>query len=247
MSNNKPIYKQLADNILNKIETGEYRVGEAIMSEREMANKYDINRLTVRRAIESLKEIGLLESIQGKGTIVTSVPRVTKNIEFGSGQTISLSKSISQSGYESNRKVLSLKQIKSTGKLLKYFELNEQIYELIRLSYIDGIPYALQLCYFPSSVYHSPERYNFEETSIYTYMATQGCLPKYFQTIMIADFVSNEYRNLLNITENEYVFHCNYVNYGEKYEILEYTDAYYLPKYTTFKYVTRRQDAERIF
>ena len=54
MSMEKAVYVQLMENILEKIRTGEYRVGEKIMSERQMAQQYGINRLTVRSAIKKL-------------------------------------------------------------------------------------------------------------------------------------------------------------------------------------------------
>ena len=56
MSMEKAVYVQLMENILEKIRTGEYRVGEKIMSERQMAQQYGINRLTVRSAIKKLVE-----------------------------------------------------------------------------------------------------------------------------------------------------------------------------------------------
>ena len=54
MSMEKAVYVQLMENILEKIRTGEYRVGEKIMSERQMAQQYGINRLTVRSAVEKI-------------------------------------------------------------------------------------------------------------------------------------------------------------------------------------------------
>ena len=51
-----PIYTQLAESIKNKIGEGIYKVGERIPSERELASKYGITRVTVRRAINSLIE-----------------------------------------------------------------------------------------------------------------------------------------------------------------------------------------------
>ena len=58
MSTEKAVYVQLMENILEKIRTGEYRVGEKIMSERQMAQQYGINRLTVRNAIKSWSRKG---------------------------------------------------------------------------------------------------------------------------------------------------------------------------------------------
>lgn len=70
MNYRPPIYMQLRDSIIKKIEDGEYLPNEMIPSEREMAQLYDINRMTVKNAIEVLVRDGYLYRIQGKGTFV---------------------------------------------------------------------------------------------------------------------------------------------------------------------------------
>ena len=49
-----PIYLQLREVIRNKIEDGEYLPGTAIPSENELSEKYKINRMRVRNAIDVL-------------------------------------------------------------------------------------------------------------------------------------------------------------------------------------------------
>ena len=94
---------------------GEYRVGEKIMSERQMAMQYGINRLTVRSAIKKLVEEGTLVSIQGKGTFVSRLPKNEKKVPFGDAENVSLSRNLVQSGFQSTRTVLSFKRIENQG------------------------------------------------------------------------------------------------------------------------------------
>ena len=46
-----PLYVQLQDIIIKKIEEKKYLPGEAIPSERRMADTYGVNRMTVKRAV----------------------------------------------------------------------------------------------------------------------------------------------------------------------------------------------------
>ena len=55
-----PLYIQLQDIIIKKIEEKKYLPGEAIPSERKMAETYGVNRMTVKRAINKLVELGYL-------------------------------------------------------------------------------------------------------------------------------------------------------------------------------------------
>lgn len=64
-----PIYYQLQEHLKTKIENGELKSGDPIPSEREMAEKYEISRMTVRQAVNNLVNEGLLTRSKGPGDI----------------------------------------------------------------------------------------------------------------------------------------------------------------------------------
>ena len=49
---NAPLYQQIYDEIKDAIEKGVYAPKERIPSELELAEQYDVSRITVRRAVE---------------------------------------------------------------------------------------------------------------------------------------------------------------------------------------------------
>lgn len=66
-----PYYYQLEKLILAEIAAGRFRPGEAILSERQLCEAYDISRTTVRQAIGRLVADGVLYHTKGKGTFVS--------------------------------------------------------------------------------------------------------------------------------------------------------------------------------
>ena len=56
---------------------------EKLSTERELADAFSVNRLTVRRALDDLERLGLVYRVQGSGTFV-SAPPITKAFEFSS-------------------------------------------------------------------------------------------------------------------------------------------------------------------
>jgi DNA-binding GntR family transcriptional regulator len=68
---NVPLYSQLKNLIIQKIESGEYRGESRIPSEQELCELYDISRSTVRQAISELTNNGYLYKEKGKGTFVS--------------------------------------------------------------------------------------------------------------------------------------------------------------------------------
>lgn len=65
-----PLYKQLIDLLIQKINDGEYKTGEKIPSEQDLCEIYDISRPTVRQAIKDLVQKGILVKLKGKGTFL---------------------------------------------------------------------------------------------------------------------------------------------------------------------------------
>lgn len=71
----QPIYRQLRDQVVERIMDGSFVEGEAIPSVRQVAADYQINHLTVGKAYQELVDLGLLEKRRGLGMYVTSGAR----------------------------------------------------------------------------------------------------------------------------------------------------------------------------
>lgn len=67
-----PLYRQIKSLILQALESGEWRPGEAIPSETELAGRFNVSQGTVRKAIDEMAAENLLIRRQGKGTYVAS-------------------------------------------------------------------------------------------------------------------------------------------------------------------------------
>lgn len=64
------VWVQVADHIVARIEAGRFPPGSRLPPELDMAEEYGVARVTVRRAIEDLKERGLVRVLHGRGTFV---------------------------------------------------------------------------------------------------------------------------------------------------------------------------------
>ncbi len=67
-----PLYQQLKSLLLQSLEAGEWKPGESIPSEIELAARYRVSQGTVRKAIDELAAGNLLMRRQGKGTFVAT-------------------------------------------------------------------------------------------------------------------------------------------------------------------------------
>ncbi len=76
-----PKYRQIADQIVSEMRKGTYVVGDMLPTEHRLMTAYGVSRHTVRRATQALKQMGVIEARQGKGSIVVSRPGSTAFIE----------------------------------------------------------------------------------------------------------------------------------------------------------------------
>ena len=70
-----PLYVQLATVMRQRIESGYWSEGEKISTIEELEGEFGVARVTVRQAIEMLREEGLLDAQQGRGTFVSGRPK----------------------------------------------------------------------------------------------------------------------------------------------------------------------------
>ena len=67
-----PLYQQIKDLITRGLQAGEWKPGEAIPSETDLAARFRVSQGTVRKAIDELATENLLVRRQGKGTFVAT-------------------------------------------------------------------------------------------------------------------------------------------------------------------------------
>ena len=67
-----PLYRQIKGLIINGLQAGEWKAGEAIPSEIELAARFGVSQGTVRKAIDELSAESVLVRRQGKGTFVAT-------------------------------------------------------------------------------------------------------------------------------------------------------------------------------
>lgn len=67
-----PLYRQIKSLILQALEVGEWRPGQVIPSEQELAVRFNVSQGTVRKAIDEMAADNILVRKQGKGTYVAS-------------------------------------------------------------------------------------------------------------------------------------------------------------------------------
>lgn len=143
-----PLYHQLRELLLEKIESGEWNPGARLPTEDELCEMYQISKTTVRQGLSTLAMEGILIRKQGRGTFVAE-----SRIEQGPVQLTSFSEEMLQRGLRPASKILELKEIPVPSKIAEELELSkgEFVFMIKRLRLADDEPMGIQTAYLPAA------------------------------------------------------------------------------------------------
>lgn len=141
-----PLYVQLMEELETSIRNGVYKPGDKIMTEAEMAKEYGVSLITVRKAVGSLMEKGLMVRKQGKGTFVTK-PKYSRNMK----KLQSFTEMCEQMGVKPGAQVLENRLIMADKKVADRLgiEPGSNVVYISRLRLADGEPVQVEKSYFP--------------------------------------------------------------------------------------------------
>ena len=141
-----PLYVQLMEELETSIRNGVYKPGDKIMTEAEMAKEYGVSLITVRKAVGSLMEKGLVVRKQGKGTFVTK-PKYSRNMK----KLQSFTEMCEQMGVKPGAQVLENRLIMADKKVAGRLgiEPGSKVVYISRLRLADGEPVQVEKSYFP--------------------------------------------------------------------------------------------------
>ena len=238
-----PLYIQLQDIIIKRIDEKKYLPGEAIPSERKMAETYGVNRMTVKRAINKLVEEGYLERKPGAGTYVSK--RDNKKIDLSYmndeiGNT-GISALFRHSEMQASSKVFGMGDVEGS-KYLNYklaLPPDETVWGLHRVRLGDGQPFAIEYTYIPKKYVADAEKFDFSKVSLYDYMDTEGHLPVHFTQKLIICEANDKLAEMLEVKRGTAIFMIEYQGADADYNIVEYTKSYMNPEFAEFRFMAK--------
>ncbi|WP_314208837.1 GntR family transcriptional regulator [Vagococcus salmoninarum] len=156
---NLPVYIQIHDKIREEIESGKWKVGERLPSERELSITYGVSRMTLRQAVQTLADEGILERKIGSGTYVAS-----KKVQETMSGTTSFSEIIIAQGKQPSSKTTSYFVTKPSSSEMETLQLKDEelLLRMERVRYADDVPICFEVTSIP---YHLIKNYNKKEVT----------------------------------------------------------------------------------
>jgi GntR family transcriptional regulator len=197
--NNKKKNKstQVKESLREFINRPEAKNGDCLPSERELGEKFNVSRITIRKALTELESEGLIYRIQGKGAFIC-VEKIPQNLTL----LTSYSEDMRERKLSPDSLILAIDSIIANDYISEKLRIktNDTAYVLRRLRLADGEPMAIENCYMREEIGSVIAESITNGTSLYKLFATK-CgikLNNASQTIEVATLTNWEKRLLGN-------------------------------------------------
>ncbi|HKX44839.1 MAG TPA: GntR family transcriptional regulator [Burkholderiaceae bacterium] len=239
----QPRYKWLADVVRSTIERGLIRDNEALPSERELAEKYEVSRDTVRKAVRYLEERGVIYSDHGRGTFVAPaiVRRMSRFID-------SFSQDTQLRGGVPGQQILEVETVAASMGIagLLRIEPGDPLLRVRRVRLIDRAPVGLHDAYFPLPRGVHVERSELEAAqSLYRLLTEKfGFAPAEAVENLFAGSADAEDAPLLGVRVGAPILVCERVTLSDRREPIEYCLMKYVSSYRYSTRISKHSGAE---
>lgn len=159
-----PLHAQITEALQLQIKAGELKAGENFPSERELAERFGVSRMTVRQALQRLRHDGLIYHERGVGTFVANrkIDVHTRNLSGFSEEMISL-------GLTPSSRVLQLKREIADERIAQDLDLatSDEVFRLERLRLADDEPMAFETTYLAAQFCPELDKIDLTKNSLY--------------------------------------------------------------------------------
>ncbi|WP_076591525.1 GntR family transcriptional regulator [Herminiimonas arsenitoxidans] len=144
-----PLYQQIKALILRSLQSGEWRPGELIPSEMDLATRFKVSQGTVRKAIDELSAENLVVRRQGKGTFVATHHEARAQFRF-----LRLKPDVGEPLYPDNT-IIDARRLRAPADIARQLDIKagDSVVFLKRMQTFDGAPTILEELWLPGSIF----------------------------------------------------------------------------------------------
>lgn len=193
-----PLYVQIAESLLDEIESGQLRPGDRLPPERDLSGTLGVNRLTLRRALQVLEGRGLLNRRQGAGTYIAE-----PKIERQAGRVFSFTQGMLERGFVPGTRLVAIERRPVETSTARHLQLtvSAPVYVIVRLRLVNQEAVMIENYTIPADRFPHLEQWDLERRSVYEVMEQEyGVTPRRARQ-SLEPVVSTEYEaKLLGIS-----------------------------------------------
>ncbi|WP_251548915.1 GntR family transcriptional regulator [Neobacillus muris] len=234
-----PLHHQLTEFIRKELLIGHLvDPSGKLPTEHELSEQFQVSRITVRSALKTLMDEGLLDRKRGSGTFLK-----TNQSENWIGELKGFSETIEAMGNKPGARVIkSGETLNPSKKIIEHLRVNE-IWELRRLRFADGEPIAIEHSYFPKEIGQEIGKQNgLNDILTYQYLEQELHIKLHEGKQMISAVnATRDEAEMLNISEGEALLYMERLTISIEGSPIEFLQSVYRPDYFQYEVKLNRR------
>jgi GntR family transcriptional regulator len=158
-------YQEIAEALRRRVDDA--GPGGLLPSEAELSHEFGVSRVTVRRALEVMRDEGLVASRQGFGWFVATEPVRQQLHHLGT-----IEAQLERSGHRPERRVLEFAFVPTPAHVRRVLDV-DQVLRVKRLTLSDGNPFAVITVWCPAQLAETWSRHDVEQTPFYELLGVE--------------------------------------------------------------------------
>lgn len=194
-----PIFAQIKQYIIAKIEAGTWQEDDKVPSENQLASQFNCSRMTARRAVTELVEQGILERTQGLGTFVSGLKSQSSLLTIRN-----IADEIKERGHGYSVHQLALTQIDAAASIANALdlELGSPVFYSVLVHCEQGLPLQLEQRFVNPKLVPDYLLQDFSQQTPHEYLSKIAPLTEAKHTIE-AIAANSQFQQQLQIEANE--------------------------------------------
>lgn len=222
---NSPVYIQIHNEIKRAIEAGKWKVGERIPAERELSTQFSVSRMTLRQAISTLVDEGILERKVGSGTYVAS----QKVQEKVSGVT-SFTELMEAQGKKPSSRTISYHTSEPSLSEVEKLQLNDGdlVLRMERIRFADSVPICYETATIPEKLVNDFSKSEVTKSLYKTLEEKAGLVIGRADQTVSAMLASEKVSEYLDIKRGDAILRLHQLSYAQDGTPFEYVRTQYV-------------------
>ncbi|UQS84366.1 GntR family transcriptional regulator [Bombilactobacillus thymidiniphilus] len=219
-----PIYVQIHNTIKQDIAAGKWKIGQRIPSERELATSFKVSRMTLRQAVQTLVDEGILQRKVGSGTFVAR-----QKVQEKMSGTTSFTDIMLAQGKKPSSRVVSYHMAKPTASERDHLRLVQldQVLRMERIRLADQLPICFEITTVPIKIVENLSRQEITQ-SFYHALEQKGYELGHAQQTVSSMLSSEKVSDLLNIKRGSAILRLRQITYLANGQPFEYVRTQYV-------------------
>ena len=174
ITNSAPRHQQIAEHLRKEIHEGEFKPGDKLPSEKRLCDYFKVSRITVREALKTLENDGLIFKKQGLGAFVREEPKKPNLV-----QLTDFSEDMRRAGHKSSSKLISFKKVKADVNINAFLGIapEKSLIKIERVRLADGKPVAFDYTWMPASYGQLLMEEDLTQKTIYQVLEEEYSIP----------------------------------------------------------------------